>query len=464
MLEKLEFIVSNLKLSITMLKEIEEQEWPSEPEHPICMATDEISTSIATIKAIIARKTSKIHTEKVIDFLKDSKVDYTLLFYLQLPDALKKKSEVLSYLGTICKQMKADFSMGLFYDSVWEYLEDHGFNPITPEKYIVSNKKEEIITEYTKVEKAWRIHTPFFFQTYCMKDGRFSDNVFHITRTTTDGIIRLLEILKIGQFAFNGRVYTACGAFEHVLSSSTLTCQIFDCEIMSDVFKPPKSVDEIREMMLSFPMSITDTMLACDLIEMDDIIAFAVKDRTRQIKGRETDAPKYKVSFHFISNICAPRYMHKRAMEQCLTTCKGRIEEAANCIKGTGELPERLLTGGALDALLTWDFSAGKGNGFTTAFSRKKPTDPFSKMIHADEVVGGQIMDRIECIKDPQDLFGDNLCDHQRLKLLYTQLYTTPKKEMTSYTLEAMERITAELVRAQHTRLIPFIQIDAMSL
>jgi hypothetical protein len=417
--------------------------WTIESIIDLKMGIIQASCTISVIKSHLEKLHMHRKTCTLINYLKEQKVDYTLLLYLQLPDTIRKTSEIISYLESKCTQMDIDFNLRLFYKCIWEHFELGGIKVITPDKYIAMNKKNDALEEYEKVKKSWGIHNPLFLQTYIYdkKEERFTNHVYHITRTVQDGILRLLDILKAGEFPMGGKIYKACGAFEHIIAPSTLTCQIYDCEILSSAFES-KTVEEIKEMVLAFPQCISGKMIMNDLINIEDIVTFVVKDRTRKVAKNVT-----KISNHFIGNICAPKFIHRRVMDVCLSVCKARIDEAAKCISDTGILPESFLTGTVNDAMLTLDYSAIKSNGFTTAFSRKTEKDPFSRLLYADKICAGESMERHECLKEPHDLHGSNLTDKQRLMLIYTQLYTAPKDEMICYTEEAMETLAEEPIK-----------------
>jgi hypothetical protein len=252
--------------------------------------------------------------------------------------------------------------------------------------------------------------------------------------------------LKAGTFVVKGKVYDVCGAFEHVISSTTLTCQIYDCEIMSKAFGDMKSVEEIKEMILCFPQCISSIMIGKDLIDIESIITYVVKDRTRHVAEDNV-----KVSNHFIGNICAPKHIHRHATDICLSDWKDKIDDVGVFIKSAGLIPESYIENTIYDSILTLDYSAIKSNGFTTAFSRKSQHDPFPLMLFADEICAGDVYARHECLKDPQDLHNPNLSDAQRRMLIHVQLYTTPKKEMLSYKEDAIE---AMIVAADESQVI----------
>jgi nucleoid DNA-binding protein len=438
-MQSLELIVYNLQQAEESVVDAMDESWPllTDFTHPVNQAIFEVSCIIFNIKTILDKLFAQHTTTNVIDFLDKSKVDYTLLLYLQLPESIAKKSELISYLRSLCSSMKADFRSRHFYDSVWNYFERKGICPVTPDKYIIANKKDELLAEYEKIKKSWGKHNPLFLQTYDTQDGKFTNHLYHITRTVQDGILRLFDILKAGEFVANGRAYKACGAFEHIIGPTTLTCQIFDCEIMSTVFDERKTTEEIKEMVKCFPQCISSIMISEDLINIEDIITYVVKERTRRI-----DESTVKISYHFVPNICAYKSVHREAMDVCLKECKSRIDEANAHIKGTGILPENLLFGGISDSLLALDVGAIKSNGFTTAFSRKKSSDPFSRLIYSEEVCAGATIRLHECLKEPQDLHSPNLTDDTRRMLIYTQLFTTPKREMLCYTEDALEALT----------------------
>ena len=280
----IETIVHNLNQAAKITEEIDKDSWPSDSVHPVNEAVNTVSCSVKRIESLLDKQTVKQNTINVIYSLKESKVDYTLLLYLQLPESLRKKSELISCLESTCIQMKADFKCGYFYTCIWNYFDWEGVSSITPDKFIVANRKDDILKEYEKIKKSWGKHSPLFLQTYDTKDGKFTNHLYHISRTTQDGILRLLDILKAGEFVVNGKVYTACGAFEHVVSPSTLTCQIYDCEIMSSVFNEMKTTEEIQEMVKMFPQCIASIMIAEDLIDIEDFVKFTVKNRTRRKK------------------------------------------------------------------------------------------------------------------------------------------------------------------------------------
>lgn len=433
-------IVNLLRQAVEILSHARKDTWPSDERHPITEAIIQTSFTIFRIKDLVGKLAVKQDANKVIDFLKEQKVDYTLTFYLQLPEQLKKTSEMISYLTRICSDMKVNTKHPYFFESIWKRFETGGISPVTPGKFIVSTKKNTAIEDYEKVKKSWGCHNPYFFQTYSTKEDVFIEHLYHITRTAQDGLIRLLDILKAGGFMSNGKMYNACGAFEHVLSPSTLTCQLFDCEIKSSVFNNAKTVEEIKEMVQCFPKAIAHLMIKHDLISIEDFVTFVVKDRTRQV------GDAHKISNHFIAYICATKEMHRQAVEICLRDeWKANIDAAAHAIKGTGILPESYYADrGIFSSMLTLDYSAIKSNGITTAFSRKDYDHPFPNYIHADEIVGAEFTERHESFKRPQDLHGSNIDDAQRLMLLYIQSYTLPHHHMTYYTDEAMETVLVD--------------------
>ena len=400
-------------------------------------ALEAISNTIQKIELLLrlqlAKKLSLESALRVIASLKESKVDYLLLLYLQLPDSIRKKSELISSLECLCNQLKVDFTHRHFYECIWSIFERAGVSPVTPDKFVTANRKEEVLKEYERVKKSWGKHSPLFLQTYNTKDGCFTNHLYRIFRTGLDGVLWLLDILKEGEFVFNGRVYTVCGAFEHVISLSTLTCQLYDCEIMSTVFDEQKTTEEIKEMVLCFPQCITSLMISEDLLDIESFISFTVKNRTRRVAD-----DKVKISYHFVPNICATKGDHNQAVVKCFGKYKGRIDEAVASIKSTGFLPKDFLTNGINDSLLAWDTKA-INNGITTPFSRKKRSDPFPSHIYTEEVCGGVAICRDGCLKEPQDLESANLSDKERLMLIYIQLYTTPKKEMICYNEAAFE-------------------------
>ena len=431
------FIPHHLHQADTLLREI--SSWDAETHaslhQPIGEAVQDLLICITSIKNILAKLNAKRNATKAIEFLKELKVDYTLLLYMQLPDHIKRNYGLICYLESICRQLNVDLNVDYnathFYDSVWAHFETTGISPVDPGKYIIAIKKDTIIEEYAKIKKSWGMHSPFFFQTYTTKDGKFTENVYHITKTVQDGILRLFDILKAGQFVANGRAYKACGAFEHIVDPvNTLTCQLYDCEIMSTAFGGAKTTSEIRSVVEGFPRVLCSLLIAKDLIDISTIVTIVAKDRTREV-----EEGRVKVSYHFIPNLCAPKSMQRMVANLCFEDSTGRINEACASIKATGLLPECLHD----DPLVALDLSAIKSNGITTAFSRKKESDPFPRFAYAEEVCAGCTETIHECLKNPQDFCSGNLDDRQRHFLLYNQLYTAPKKEMLCYEEQGLE-------------------------
>jgi hypothetical protein len=410
-------------------------EWEMTATQPINPSADQalevISDTIQKIETLLrlqlAKKLSFESTLRVIASLKESKVDYMLLLYLQLPDSIRKKSELISSLESLCNQLQADFMARHFYNCIWSIFESEGVSPVTPDKFVTANRKEDVLNHYAKVEKPWGRHRPLFLQMYDTKDGAFTNHVYFIFRTAQDGIMRLLDSLKSEEVVSNTRVVTTCGAFEHVIGPSTLTCQLYDCEIMSSAFK--ESTDEVKAMVRGFPSFLSSVMIDKNIINMEDFLTFSVKDRTRQISGG-----RVKISFHFTPFICATKAMHSKAVKICLEEYKADIDQAAACIKSTGLMPGGLQP----KPFRTLDYKA-INNGITTAFSRKTRDDTFPRHVYTEELCGGCVVDREGCTTDPQDLHGPNLSDKERLMLIYVQLYTTPKKEMICYNEAAFE-------------------------
>lgn len=435
-------IMCQLNQAMEPWEEFLRNAWPSDSIDDLDESLSTVSYSIQKIEALLDKLTIRQRTIKVIHHLKESKVDYTLLLYLQLPESLRTKSEVLSYLESTCMQMKADFKQRDFYKCTWDYFNDEGVLPITPDKFITANRKDDILKEYEKIKKSWGTHNPLFIQTYDTKNGKFTNHLYHISRTTQDGILRLQDILKAGEFAINGRVYTACGAFEHVIGPSTLICQIYDCEIMSSAFNERKTTEEIKEMVQQFPRCISSIMIEENLIDIEDFVKFTVKNRTRRINDNDV-----KISFHFIPNICAPKSIHNAATAVCLKGCKSRIDEGSAAIKNTGLLPESLLSNNISDSLLAFDYSAIKSNGFTTSHSRKNRGDPFPRLIYTEELCGGVSIEREDYHNELQDLESTNMSDKERRMLMYVQLYTVPKHEMLCYTTSAMGTLSSMTVQ-----------------
>ena len=381
------------------------------------------------VQKLLEFQTMQAKTAVLIQYLKDAGVDYTLLLYLQLQKANQKRG-FISYLQGVCDQLDVPYRCRFLYDAVWAHFRKTGVKHITPSKFLMNRKKDEILEEYRLIRSRndWAQHNPFFFQTFITtrQSKSFQKLVFFITRTWQDGVIRMLEILKQGSFVYGTTMYEAHGAFEHVIDDETMAGLILDSEIVCSAFQGHKTVEEIKEEVMLFPSIIASEMVEKGLLNEEDMLRATVKDKTRP-RGDDV-----KVSTHSILSICAPKGHHKRALEVCIGDHKEEIARCLTLMKSQGHLPEdRVLA----TAWYAFDSKAAISNGFTTAFSLKVKSDPHSRK-HSDVLIcaGMQVSETL-CPIQVQD-FSDALTDEQRLWLLQEQLYTTPKRFMLEYAKE----------------------------
>ena len=388
---------------------------------------DQIVSNIEhSTQKLLERKRMREKTETLIQYLKGAEVDYTLLMYLQL----HQQKGFMSYLRGVCEQFAVPCQNRFVHDAVWAHFVESGVNPITPCKFLMNRKKDEILEEYRLIRSRndWGQHNPFFFQTFITtkQSKSFQKLVFFITRTWQDGVIRLLEILKEGTFVYGTTMYEAHGAFEHVIDDESMAGLILDSEILCSAFQGHKTVEEVKEEVMLFPSIIATEMVLKGLLNEEDMLRVVVKDKTRP-RGDDV-----KVSTHSILAICAPKGHHKRALEICLKDHKDEISRCLTHMKSKKHLPEDCTLPTAWYA---FDSKAAISNGFTTAFSLKVKSDPHSRK-HSDLVVcAGMQLSETLCPVPVQD-FRDALTDKERLWLLQEQLYTTPKRYMLEYAVQ----------------------------
>ena len=393
----------------------------------------ELQQNIGCVEFRLSQLAVKIKTPILIDYLQQNKVDYTLLMYLQVDENFTKNKAFISYLKGLCEQMCVPYKNRAFYDLVWNHFKANGVQSITPNKFIINRNKEDILHEYQRIVACneWRQHNPFFFQTFITTKSvkGFQKLVFFITRTWQDGVIRMLEILKEGNFVLGTNMFDAHGVFEHFIDDDTLTGLMLDSELLSRAL-PALSADEISAEMLRFPAMISHDLVAQGLLHDESFLHVTVKDKTRP-RG-----DCIKVSFHFLLHVCATKSQQKRVIEQFMRERKKEIDKGLLHMKETKTLPEdRALP----IAWYAFDAKAATSNGFTTPFARKDRSDPYSRK-HSDAVycLGMQISETL-CPVNVQDLHGRDLTDSERLCLLQEQLYTTPKLHMASYAVELKE-------------------------
>jgi len=395
-------------------------EWEEDEQHTWELAMQSLANLDRALKDTQERIVVLRKAEALIKFLKSVDVDYTLLLYLQTPCA----KGFISYLEGMCEQHDLHkHPRRLLLDVVWAHFVREGVQPITPSRFIVSRKKDDILREYEGIRsrKEWGQHNAFFFQTFITVKGEgFRKLVFFITRTWQDGVIRLHDILSHGCFVHGTSVFDAHGAFEHAIDDEALTTLILDSEIMASAFKGVSAEDLKREL-LQFPCVLSAELVERGLLQEEAVLSVVVKDKTRPRGG------SVKVSYHFVLCVCAEKGVHKQCIEMCYGAHKEAIVGGLEHLKAHGALPEtRLHT-----SWYAFDAKAAISNGFTTAFSLKERSDPHSRK-HAELLVcAGAVCKEELCPIAVQDLAGGTAAE--RLWLLQEQLYTTPKRIMLSY-------------------------------
>jgi hypothetical protein len=192
-------------------------------------------------------------------------------------------------------------------------------------------------------------------------------------------------------------------------------------------------------LVLCFPQCISSIMVANDLMNIEDVVTYVVKDRTGQV-GERTSSTSPTT---FFGNICAPKAVHRQAMDTSLREWKGKIDEAALEIKNTGLLPEKFITNGVYDSILALDHTV------TTAQSRATASPPPSPARRSKTLPADALCRRDTSMRwaDPREArMPEGGAGYARFQPhggtevhadLY-QLYTQPKYSMLCYSEEAM--------------------------
>ena len=342
---------------------------------------------------------------------------------------------------------------------------------IAPTRFVAALKKDYAREEYQKKREQWGIHKPFFIQTYDTSPTTGvakGSSVFYIFATAPDGLNRLLDMLSLGATSFNGKVYRVMGAYEHVLDEETLCYPILDWEVMQNFFGGRCSGRDIMWIMKEFPEILLRHW------HQHDILGHGGALVQYKHKSRAT-ASGFKMSMHFILGVLGERRHHNASLHHFVETpCRdgtcfrhwidfAKLQSSEN----GGRLPESFpsIPGSDHDFLIDpytsvypFDYKAGKGNGFSMAFSRKSDSDPFSVYWGKTDYVRGLTsfaddlnkndpeLTQFPCqFPPPHDLTGTHLSAQDRLLLLHEQCYTTAKFRSGHYT----ERFLASVKSAQ---------------
>ena len=184
----------------------------------------------------------------------------------------------------------------------------------------------------------------------------------------------------------------------------------------------------------------------------------------------------FKVSMHFIPKVLSVKQVHSAAFDSFLQTededrrledwaerpnsgqfsAKSWIDAATKAAKDNGGvLPESfpvcfpLGVDAASDERLStfaFDYQAGRYNGFSTAFSRKKSTDPFSTYLGCfDYWIEEKLREESEpCpLPAPHDIEGAHLSQRDRLWILYSQCYTVGQLDSVVYDEAFVRKVLA---------------------
>ena len=234
-----------------------------------------------------------ISAMRLINILTERKIDFTLLFFLQLPACLVNQNPCCQALLKFCDENSIVPVGNWFFDTVRRQAEERKIREITPSHFVVASRKKKVLSAYKG--KEWGVHCPFFFQTYAdntkgANSKGMRDSLFFITRTWQDGVIMLLRILQEKGYATGGQYYEAIGAVEHVVDESSLFYALFDCEQVGSAYQGRLSSEKIDESMQTFPETMLLKMVETKILDCEQIVHVHFKHSSRCIDADSANA------------------------------------------------------------------------------------------------------------------------------------------------------------------------------
>jgi len=284
------------------------------------MPVDENSTpgQLLTVRAKSsgqqkATKDGKIAAELLIARLAQCKTSPTVLFWLKLRPKYFGLTELGSSLLRLCTEHDVVHSPNsAFFLSVKEKCEK--FPPIAPDFFVVSRKKVEAVKNFREELRRRFIldggrtdpfmymgaFMPFCFQCLCAKTDSSkypARSLFFIFATPEDGMRKILEVFRRGEYFYDGRLYVFTQVYEHRLGeafapeiSGAATAaaikerednregyMLLDWEVEEEKVQGRLTRDEIKALMEEFPTWFYKKMHALKLVDHDAYVTGAAE-------------------------------------------------------------------------------------------------------------------------------------------------------------------------------------------
>ena len=394
-------------------------------------------------------------------------IDPSLGFLLQFPEYMQKDNYVCGRLLKLCKDNDIDIDQYLFQDLA-DSIKRSEIAYITPQAYVVSRTKATTLAMYREKQEKWGIHLPFFFQT-C------PGSLFYIYRTAPDALHAMLDILEYRQAYYTKPIdgsktlLEVNWILEHVVDDNPCYA-LYDLDDYPHRYQGRIGDQEIERLIGSFPGRFITLLIESNCIEDSDetLVEVRLKNRSRWVKEKNC----HKISYHCIFSTFAPKATHRAAVASCLQrpfndemSIKAWLSTTKRAVETTGDyssLPTEMLTQkDSLAALLSLDPAAlpGGANGITTFYSVKQrgevtPTHGPTTIYNL-----GMPISVTKCqYPPPHDFSSAHMSAQDRLRLLHSLSYTIPKRFMTFYTEELIQKASLAATSVDDkTEVSPFI-------
>lgn len=393
------------------------------------------------LKDNIRARMGDVMAELFLKHATESKIDPSVGFILQIPQAMRTGNDVYLQTLAFCEDRGIAITPRFFRD-LERLVTEISVSHITPQAYVVSKKKATTLDMYHKKRESWGIHHPFFFQT-C------PGSAFFIYRTVSDALLALVDILENRQAIYTkpedgSRVpLTVDWVLEHVVGDNPCYA-LFDLDEYPNRYQGRISEQEIDLLIQGFPCRFTTLLIDSGCVaDQETLIEVKIKDRSRWDREKQIR----KMSFHNIFSLFAPKSAHRLAVAACLQqpfnsemSLDAWLSQTRKLTLATGgydSVPTELLKAKNSPAsLLSLDPAAlpGGSNGITTFLSVKKRGDPPSTHGPTTTYWMGLPVEVQECpYPTPHDLHSDHLTLQDRLLMLRSMSYTIPQRVMTFY-------------------------------
>lgn len=317
---------------------------------------------------------------KMMDELDKRGCDFTLLFWLRRPSAIRG-----SELGRQLSNFLLSFDMNLgqfepsrqnvaflraFFGALKERFEERGVCAVNPRNFLIGMNrggKKDVLERYAKVK--W----PQPRQPYCMQTMGGGDVLFIICQTWQDGLCLQREILRMRGYTHQSKFIPVEQVLEHQWGESPVVRLMIDWEIMASSYEGRVSIEEIQKVPDSFPEWFVGRLRSLGAISSKTRVECVVKNKTRW-KGLDL-----KLSRHFTFNICGVTMSsHYHVLQAVLVPWEEKIKQLHKD-KNMSSISQQDL----LHPVWGWDNRLLRGqNGIGTLYCRKAddPGAPFPKL------------------------------------------------------------------------------------